>query len=214
MTILIIIIISIIIIIVNINILIINTIIILLLLLLLVLLSYHHHHHHCHILIIITINIIIIVTTIDFFFIYLRSLISMISDWVSFLAYPNFLGIKGFIVVVFKTPAMSFRINQQDQPNISGSGCLSLWMWFPWYLLYCPSPPVGRDCLITGHYFLGNIYSFSYISVFKMQLSLPCKFCDKRLQATWVQNWDETTQPVKHKDSYKNTERKGTFFIP
>jgi hypothetical protein len=32
--------------------------------------------------------------------IYLRSLISMILDWVSFLAYPNLFGIKGFVVVV------------------------------------------------------------------------------------------------------------------
>jgi hypothetical protein len=31
---------------------------------------------------------------------YLRSLISMISKWVSFLAYPNLFVIKGFVVVV------------------------------------------------------------------------------------------------------------------
>jgi hypothetical protein len=30
----------------------------------------------------------------------LRSLISMLLDWVSFLAYPNLFGIKGFVVVV------------------------------------------------------------------------------------------------------------------
>jgi hypothetical protein len=37
-------------------------------------------------------------------FLYLRSLISMISDWVSFLAYPNLFGIKGFVVVDRKVP--------------------------------------------------------------------------------------------------------------
>jgi hypothetical protein len=33
-------------------------------------------------------------------FLHLRSLISMLSDWVSFPAYPNLFGIKGFVVVV------------------------------------------------------------------------------------------------------------------
>jgi hypothetical protein len=31
----------------------------------------------------------------------LRSIISILSDWVSFLAYPNLFGIKGFVVVYF-----------------------------------------------------------------------------------------------------------------
>jgi hypothetical protein len=31
--------------------------------------------------------------------IHLRSMISMLSDWVSFLTYPNLFGIKGFVVV-------------------------------------------------------------------------------------------------------------------
>jgi hypothetical protein len=34
------------------------------------------------------------------FFFHLRSMISILSDWVSFLAYPNLFGIKGFVVVV------------------------------------------------------------------------------------------------------------------
>jgi hypothetical protein len=36
-----------------------------------------------------------------FFFLSLRSMIFVISDWVSFLTYPNLFGIKGFVVVVF-----------------------------------------------------------------------------------------------------------------
>jgi hypothetical protein len=41
----------------------------------------------------------IIIIFIIFFF-HLRSVISILSDWVSFLAYPNLFGIKGFDVVV------------------------------------------------------------------------------------------------------------------
>jgi hypothetical protein len=33
-------------------------------------------------------------------FFHLRSMNSILSDWVSFLAYPNLFGIKGFVVVV------------------------------------------------------------------------------------------------------------------
>jgi hypothetical protein len=53
-----------------------------------------------------TISIIITITIIDF--LYLRSLVSMISDWVSFLAYPNLFGIEGFVVV--KITALSDNI--------------------------------------------------------------------------------------------------------
>jgi hypothetical protein len=34
------------------------------------------------------------------FFLLLKSMIPMLLDWVSFLAYPNLFGIKGFVVVV------------------------------------------------------------------------------------------------------------------
>jgi hypothetical protein len=38
---------------------------------------------------------------------FLRSLTFMLLDWVSFLAYPNLFGIKGFVVVVVITEGKS-----------------------------------------------------------------------------------------------------------
>jgi hypothetical protein len=72
-------------------------------LLLLLLLTYHHHHYHIYLFI-----IIIIILFIYYLFLSSYSLLSLIfeifdlmfSDWVSFLAYPNLFGIKGFVVVV------------------------------------------------------------------------------------------------------------------
>jgi hypothetical protein len=77
-------------------------VLLLLLLLFLLLLAYHHHHHHIYLF------IIIIIIFIYFLFLSSYSLLSlifeifdlMLSDWVSFLAYPNLFGIKGFVVVV------------------------------------------------------------------------------------------------------------------
>jgi hypothetical protein len=63
------------------------------------------------IIIISTISIIITITIIDF--LYLRSPISMILDWVSFLAYPNLFGIKCFVVA-----AISSIITTLYQPNL------------------------------------------------------------------------------------------------
>jgi hypothetical protein len=62
-------------------------------------------------------SIIITITIIDF--LYLRSLISMILDWVSFLVYPNLFGIKGFVVIGvlsdrsrFQSFVLNFRFTQ------------------------------------------------------------------------------------------------------
>jgi hypothetical protein len=54
------------------------------------------------ILIIIIISIIVTITIINF--LYLRSLISMFLDWISFLVYPNLFGIKGFVIAVVGFP--------------------------------------------------------------------------------------------------------------
>jgi hypothetical protein len=66
---------------------------------LLLLLAYYHYHLYLF--------IIIIILFIYFLFLSSYSLLSqfeifdlMLSDWVSFLAYPNLFGIKGFVVVV------------------------------------------------------------------------------------------------------------------
>jgi hypothetical protein len=69
---------------------------------LLLLLAYYHYHYHLYL------YIIIIILFIYFLFLPSYSLLSlifeiidlMLSDWVSFLAYPNLFGIKGFVVVV------------------------------------------------------------------------------------------------------------------
>jgi hypothetical protein len=50
------------------------------------------------ILIIIIISIIVTITIIDF--LYLRSLISMLSYWVSFLVYPNLFGLKALLLLL------------------------------------------------------------------------------------------------------------------
>jgi hypothetical protein len=51
------------------------------------------------IVIIVIITIIIIIIIIISFFLSLRSPISMISNWVSFLVYSNLFEIKGFVVI-------------------------------------------------------------------------------------------------------------------
>jgi hypothetical protein len=74
--------------------------------LLLLLLAYYHHHYHYQFIYLFI--IIIIILFIYFLFLSSYSLLSlifeifdlMLSDWVSFLAYPNLFGIKGFVVVV------------------------------------------------------------------------------------------------------------------
>jgi hypothetical protein len=38
-------------------------------------------------------------SSLSFIFVHMRFMISMLSDWVSFLAYPNLFEIKGFVVV-------------------------------------------------------------------------------------------------------------------
>jgi hypothetical protein len=75
------------------------------LLLLLLLLAYYHHHYHYYLHLFI---IIIIILFIYFLFLSSYSLLSlifeifdlMLSNWVSFLTYPNLFGIKDFVVVV------------------------------------------------------------------------------------------------------------------
>jgi hypothetical protein len=57
------------------------------------------------ILIIIIISIIVTITIINF--LYLRSLISMLSYWVSFLAHPIYLG---FVVVVIVVVGLNFLL--------------------------------------------------------------------------------------------------------
>jgi hypothetical protein len=62
-------------------------------------------------------------------FLHLRSLISMLSDWVSFLAHPNIFGIKGCVVVVCCRCCiemvcmllMEVTIIYQEKESISGS---------------------------------------------------------------------------------------------
>jgi hypothetical protein len=39
----------------------------------------------------------------------MRSMISILSDWVSFLAYPNLFAIKGFVVVVVVVDLLLFN---------------------------------------------------------------------------------------------------------
>jgi hypothetical protein len=75
---------------------------------LLLLLAYYHHHYHYHLYLF----IIIIILFIYFLFLSSYSLLSlifeifdlMLSDWVSFLTYPNLFGIKDFVVVVVVSP--------------------------------------------------------------------------------------------------------------
>jgi hypothetical protein len=72
------------------------------LLLLLLLLAYYHYHYHLYL------YIIIIILFIYFLFLPSYSLLSLIfeiidlmfSDWVSFLAYPNLLGLKALLLLL------------------------------------------------------------------------------------------------------------------
>jgi hypothetical protein len=58
---------------------------------------------------------VITITIIDF--LYMRSLISMLSDWVLFLAY-NLFGIKGFVVVEIWEMSLLFAYQQCWTPFI------------------------------------------------------------------------------------------------
>jgi hypothetical protein len=81
------------------------------------------------VLVIIIISIIVTVTIINF--LYMRFVIFMFSDWVSFLAYINLFGIKGFVVVVVVaiqnnliTSLYEIGTRQVDLPYSSSICCL------------------------------------------------------------------------------------------
>jgi hypothetical protein len=79
------------------------------------------------VLVIIIISIIVTVTIINF--LYMRFVIFMFSDWVSFLAYINLFGIKGFVVVVaiqnnLITSLYEIGTRQVDLPYSSSICCL------------------------------------------------------------------------------------------
>jgi hypothetical protein len=69
------------------------------------------------ILIIIILSIIITITIIDF--LYLRSLISMILSWVSFLGYPNIFGIKDFVAAVVDIRMWVCRLRKRKKMTVS-----------------------------------------------------------------------------------------------
>jgi hypothetical protein len=58
-------------------------------------------------------------------------MISMVSDWVSFLAYPNLFGIKGFIIVVvdFYWSDTNFLALSLELPGLKNFGLVAVILW-------------------------------------------------------------------------------------
>jgi hypothetical protein len=67
---------------------------------LLLLLAYYHYHLYLYIIIIILFIYFLFLPSYSLSTLIFEIFDLMFSDWVSFLAYPNLFGIKGFVVVV------------------------------------------------------------------------------------------------------------------
>jgi hypothetical protein len=62
--------------------------------------THHHYHYHLYLFIIILFIYLFILPSYSLLSLIFEIFDLMLFDWVSFLAYPNLFGIKGFVVVV------------------------------------------------------------------------------------------------------------------
>jgi hypothetical protein len=101
------------------------------LLLVLLLLSYYYHHSYSHSNFIKKIASSLLLPSLififhDYLFIYLRFLISMFSNWISFLIYPNLFGIKNFALYLQVCILPPCNLVDSREINTSIRACICL----------------------------------------------------------------------------------------
>jgi hypothetical protein len=90
----------------------------------------------------------------------------MLSDWVSFLAYPNLFGIKGFVVVVVDT---HFAILIVQRDNVSNQREHVILLLANVHVRKCPKPD-NQPKVSTNITLLPNVCSFFFLFHFSFSL--------------------------------------------